>query len=448
MKHWPLARKLTLWSALVVGVALMLCMTGVIWFTYHDEIEELDNDLAAESEELFFDLKKFGNGDIHNLSAITEDMIPPALNGRWLEIHDQGGRLLFASKNLAGTTLTGSRRDPLTIAMGDRSVRTGSYSRGDLKLHLGGDLAEINDLIHKLTIAFLVGLPLVVAVVGFGCRWIALHALAPIRAVTRAAERITAERLDQRLEVPPTRDEIAALSTVLNQMFDRLDASFRQTVRFSADASHELRTPLTIMRSGLEDLLRLPNLEPATEETLHDLIEETRRLTAISEDLLLLSRADSGRLNLDFTDADLLELIANCAEDIHILAEPQEITIETTLPPAARVRADSDRLTRVLLNVFENAVKFNRPGGTIRIDLTRDATTWDLSVANTGVGIPPSHAEHLFERFYRGQPPAGARGHGLGLSIARELARAHGGELSLAHSNEQSTEFRLRLPAP
>ena len=447
MKHWPLARKLMLWSALVVGISLAVCMFGAVWFVAHDEIDELDHEMAKEAEELFFDLAAAGKNTAADLANITNEMMPPTLEGRFIELRGPRGEMLYRSPNLGETSLQDRPPGVQSGRLNALHVRTAVFSEEDVTLYLAADLEEIDALIHELTIAFFVALPLVLAVVGLGSLWIARKALEPIRAMAATAERITAERLDQRLEVPTTHDEIARLIAVLNQMFDRLDASFQQSARFSADASHELKTPLTVMRSGIEDLLRSPNLDPATEQTLHDLLEESRRLAAISEDLLLLSRADAGHFTLNLADMDLCEIIRNCIEDVMILAEPHRITTDTGLPKKARMKGDANRLTRVFLNLFENAVRYNRDGGIVRVMLVRVANVWELTVANTGPGIAPEQAAHLFKRFYRGASAGDIRGHGLGLSIAQELTRAHGGELTLVSSDAEWTTFRARLPA-
>ena len=447
MKPWPLARKLMLWSAVVVGMSLLVCMSGAVWFIEHGELKSLDRELATEAEQLFFDVEAVGRGGAGGIPTITSDMVPPALAERFIELRSRHGEMLFRSANLGEYSLQDRPHRPQSGHVGARHVRTAVFQDEELTLYLGADLAENDSLVRKLRTGFFLGLPLVLAVVGFGSRWIARQALAPIRAMAATAERITAERLDQRLDVPPTGDEIGRLSAVLNDMFDRLDASFRQAARFSADASHELRTPLTIMRAGLEDLLRTTGLDPSTEETVQDLLEEARRLAAISEDLLLLSRADAGHFALDLADMDLCEIVRNCLEDVMILAEPQGIRIETDLPEPVPMKADANRLSRVLLNLFENAVRYNRQAGTVRVALARIGDSWELKVANTGTGIAPEHAGHLFKRFYRAAPGGTVKGHGLGLSIARELVRAHGGELTLAGSDTDWTTFRVRLPA-
>ena len=447
MKRWPLARKLMLWSALVTGISLLVCLSAAAWFIEHGEMAALDREMATEAEQLFFDMAAAGKGGATELPNITNDMVPPALAERLIELRGRNGEMLFRSANLGEHSLQDRPHRPQSGHLGERHVRTAVFQDEELALYLAADLAENDGLVRKLRTGFFVALPLVLAVVGFGSRWIARQALMPIRAMAATAERITAERLDQRLEVPPTGDEIGRLSAVLNEMFDRLDASFQQAGRFSADASHELRTPLTVMRAGIEDLQRTPGLDPATRETVNDLLEEARRLSAISEDLLLLSRADAGHFALHRSDVDLCEIVRDCIEDVMILAEPRRIRIETDLPAAARIAGDTNHLSRVFLNLFENAVRYNRDDGTIRVTLGREGEAWELEVANTGTGIAPEHAAHLFERFYRAAPGGPVRGHGLGLSIARELVRAHGGELALANSDAEWTTFRVRLPA-
>jgi signal transduction histidine kinase len=284
-------------------------------------------------------------------------------------------------------------------------------------------------------------------VTGFGGWWIARTALAPVSDVAEAAEQITAQRLDARLDEPPVDDEIGRLTRVLNEMFTRLNESFRQTERFSADASHELKTPLTVLRSSIEDLLESPTLEEDDRRTVASLLEQTRRLSAITESLLLLSRADTGRLQLDLTLVDVCEIVRACAEDAEILAEKQGISITRNLPGSIMAGVDAGRLNQILWNLLDNAIKYNESNGRVEIRAGTDLVqklVW-IEIGNSGPGVPAVLVPQLFERFFRSDPRGVTEGHGLGLSLSRELARAHGGDVTLVSSREGWTAFRVTL---
>jgi signal transduction histidine kinase len=252
--------------------------------------------------------------------------------------------------------------------------------------------------------------------------------------------------LDQRLPVPPAKDEIAGLITVLNRTFERLERSFEQSVRFSADASHQLKTPVAVLRAGIEEILTDPET-PAKQQARADaLLHQTHQLTSVAENLLLLARADAGRLELQRTEFDLRELLDGMLDDARTLAEPHKLTVEADVPASLPIAADRTFISIVLQNLLDNAVKYTVAGGSICIRAKSSGQVVEVVVANNGEQIPPDRAPHIFERFYRARGDQRISGHGLGLSLARELAIAHGGELALVRSDSEWTEFRLRLP--
>jgi signal transduction histidine kinase len=314
-------------------------------------------------------------------------------------------------------------------------------------VRIAEDLDPIENLTANLTTAFLVALPFVLALVVFSGRWIARTALRPIELITQSAEQVTAQHLDRRVPVPEAHDSIRRLALVLNDAFERLEASFKQSMRFSADASHELKTPLTVLRSGVEALLRSDSLTEVDQQTVAALLEQIHRISSITSGLLLLARADAGKLVLDQSAVDLRELIVACVDDARIVAEPSRIEIDLTLPDRAPVRGDKTRLMQIVSNLLDNAVKYNFPGGSVEITLEKTGESWSLKVANTGPGIAREQQRHVFERFFRAEHSSSIAGHGLGLSLARELARAHGGDLTFTRADAQWTEFHFTLPA-
>ena len=329
---------------------------------------------------------------------------------------------------------------------GDANWRVAVFQEDGLTLRIAGDLEAVNDLAEELATTFLITLPVVLAFVVLGGRWIAHKALAPIQEIATFAEQITAQGLGQRIPLPPARDEIHRLSAVLNATFDRLERSFNQATRFSADASHELKTPLTVLRTGIEAMLRSPALNLETQQNLTGLLEETKRLSAITESLLLLSRADAGKLQLDLQPGDLVELVDLCADDAAIFFEPEEIAMERQLPAAAPALIDRTRLSQIFMNLLDNARKYNCARGRVRIALAGENGHWEVRVANTGPRISEDDIPRLFTRFFRGEHSSEKAGQGLGLSLSRELARAHHGDLLLGESEPGWTTFVLILP--
>ena len=178
-----------------------------------------------------------------------------------------------------------------------------------------------------------------------------------------------------------------------------------------------------------------------------DLLQQTRRLSSVAENLLLLSRADTGRLALRATEFDLGKLLEGSLEDARILGAGSNLQIEASIPEPLPINGDREMISLTVQNLVENAVKYNRPGGKILVSAARHDHVVEICVGNNGPEIPPERAPHVFERFYRARGNEQTPGHGLGLSIARELARAHGGDLTLARSQPDWIEFCLRLSA-
>jgi signal transduction histidine kinase len=307
---------------------------------------------------------------------------------------------------------------------------------------------EANELISDLASAYLTALPAAALVAAFGVWWITLKALRPLQDVADAAEQIHAKALNQRLPQPPGQDEVGRLVRVLNDTFDRLERSFAQATRFSSDASHELKTPLTIMRGEIESALRTQLGAPEIESLLVGLLNQTQRLSGITEKLLLLSRADAGALILKKEAVEFSALCHDLVEDAEILGLRQNITTKAEISPGVIVQADQSYVRQALLNLLDNAIKYNVESGTISISLTKSNSLALFRIANTGQEIPKEHETSIFERFYRADPSrtTGIGSSGLGLSICREIASSHGGHLWLERPQPGWTAFVLTLP--
>jgi heavy metal sensor kinase len=309
---------------------------------------------------------------------------------------------------------------------------------------------ETDELIFDLTSAYAAALAVAVLVGALGVWWITRKALQPLQEAASAAEQIDAKALSKRLPEPRTQDEVGRLVQVLNHSFDRLERRFEQATRFSSDASHELKTPLTIMRGEIEAALKEEVDNPRIQSLLDSLLSETQRLCDIVEKLLLLSRADAGTLTLTKEILDFSAICYELVEDAEILSRPKRITTEFEISPAVEVLADKSYLRRVLLNLLDNAVKYNVEGGSLSISLTKSDALAVLRIANLGPGIPKEHETRVFERFYRADPSRSSdtSGSGLGLSICREIVAAHGGQMWLDQPGSGWTTFIVTLSAP
>ena len=218
-----------------------------------------------------------------------------------------------------------------------------------------------------------------------------------------------------------------------------------RSTRYSADASHQLKSPVTVFRIGLESLLGREDFKPEVYEELSTLLHQTHRLTNVIEDLLLLSRMDAGHLQIAAAPVDLSQLVEKWLDDLGALPDSPDVKIEKEFSAGLFIAGEKRYTALIVQNLLENARKYNRPGGRIRVSAHGNGSDVVLTVGNTGRTIPPG--ENIFERFHHSSTPAAASGHGIGLNLARELARLHGGDLRLVRSGNDWTEFEVRFSA-
>jgi signal transduction histidine kinase len=309
----------------------------------------------------------------------------------------------------------------------------GSKSESELDSE---DLIDI--LTWTVTPAFVLG-------VGGGW-WITRKALAPVTALTEAVEKIHDRNLSEPLARTGNGDEIDRLTEVFNAMTARLDGSFQRIHEFTLHASHELKTPLTVMRGELETTLREADLKPLRKEQLLSQIDEIERLSKIVDGLTLLTKADAGQIKLRQEPVQFDDLVHEIVADAKILAQPQNIRVDLDVCEAISLFGDRHRLRQLLLNLAENAVKYNQPGGTVKVSLRRVNDFAELKIENTGPGIAIELQARVFERFFRGDASHSNRveGCGLGLSIAQWIVTAHNGSIQFV--SDKLTTVTARLP--
>ncbi len=342
------------------------------------------------------------------------------------------------------------------------SWRVGFVGNELVTLTVGLSLADLSRDADRFRRIFLLLSPLALCALAGGGWWLARRALRPVAIITRAAENIGVHGLDQRIPVVEADPEIQRLVDMVNGMLERLERSFLQAVRFSSDAAHELRTPLTVLQGELDLAIQAAPAGSDEQRLFTGLLEEVRKLKAIVRKLLLLARADAGRLFVTVAVVDLSNLVESAAEDAGVMAPDRRV--EVAIAPRVRVNGDADLLGQAVRNLTSNAVKYSPPGGLIRFEVSRSGKMASLRLANTAEPIPTADRERIFDRFYRLDSSRGrldssrgryAGGSGLGLSLAREIARAHGGDLILDPAPEDSADsavpgsavsFTLTLP--
>jgi heavy metal sensor kinase len=305
--------------------------------------------------------------------------------------------------------------------------------------------AAADELLGALRDTLGVVVPLALGLVALGAWLLSAVSMRPVSRLREAMKSVSQKDLSQRLEGGNEDREFQELISAYNAMLERLQASFEQASRFSADAAHELRTPLTILQGRLEQAIHKSE-KRAIQADLTDMLDELGRLKGVTRKLLLLSQADAGHLALHRKRVDLTDLLNTLVTDARMLVSDQQVT--SAIEPGLFVTGDELLLRQLLNNLVSNAVRYCKSGGWINVAGRRDQSAIEITFANAADPIPAAKRARLFDRFYRLDPARNrqSEGAGLGLSLAREIARAHGGDLTLEPSPTDTVTLKLRLP--
>ncbi|MEG4024491.1 ATP-binding protein [Microcoleus sp. S13C4] len=324
--------------------------------------------------------------------------------------------------------------------------RVGAIHSPQTQIAIAVNLQAIDREMASIRNIFLISIPLVLLLVAGGAWVISRSILYPIGRLTMAIRNVTVQGLDRRVPVGSTDIEFVELIFVFNQMLERLERSFKQASRFSGDAAHELKTPLAILQGELERALHQVESGSEVQQTLSNLLDEVRRLSEITRKLLLLSLADAGRMGLHLVEVNMSALLSEIAEDMELLAP--HLDVQMTIAPNLYIKGDRDLLVQVVQNLVGNAIKYNLPEGWLRLQANCQGKRVIVKIVNSSQDISLSERDRIFERFHRGDSTQIKKieGSGLGLSLAREIARAHGGDIKLDAAILGQTGFILSLP--
>jgi heavy metal sensor kinase len=464
MGHWPkhIRTRLTVWYIFVLAALLVFYSVGTSVLLVGRLKQQLSV-RAIEDLETVEGLLYFGTDgnlglrdDYHNHSESK------LVQERLLEILSPDGAVLFRNDRLGNRALGGRLFDGEGV--GGYSERDAQLSDGTrvrlvsrrhtlyghaVLIRLAYSEEPIWQYLEGMILVFSLALPVALALAGFAGYKLARRALAPVEDMARQAERITSERLHERLPTQNDDDELGHLARVFNTTLARLEQSFEQLRRFTSDASHELRTPLAAIRSVGEVGLQKDGNREEYRDTVGSMLEETNRLTRLVDALLTISRADAGQLDLQRAPIAVLELLRESTELLGVLMEEKKQSLVLEGDGSAVIDGDRVFLRQALVNLLHNAVKHSPMGGSISVSVWKKADFIDLQVADSGPGIPLEHQAKVFDRFYRvdSSRSRDAGGAGLGLAIAKWVVEAHGGRIHLRNVPESGCIFCIRLPA-
>ncbi len=457
----PIRVRLTIWYVALLAAILAALGGFVVVRLRADLVRGVDDGLDARAAQISLGLQGPGEGEFQDVSDATLAGLLRSESAAQLLASD--GRVLESSGDtiaqralLSGALLRGALggervRETLTSGPDAESfrilaVRLPPPQAGKVVV-VATSLESVEASVHRLLLLLFVAGPAALAAAGVGGWALARRGLAPVAEMTREASEIEMSRLDERIEVPRTTDELSRLATTLNAMLERLQRGVEEKRRFVADASHDLRTPLAVMRAELDVSLRSPGLSLEGRAVLTSVRDEVERMARIVENLLTLARVDEGGLELLREPLELRPLVDGIVESMRSFAVESGVDVEVE-GDAGSIRADRMRIEQVVTNLLGNALRYVGTAGQVRVSAWRTEDEAGVTVSDTGPGIDTELLGRIFERFVRADAPRTGSdgGSGLGLAICRAIVEAHGGRIWVESVLGQGSSFSFALP--
>ena len=469
--------RLTLWYAGAFAVFLALFSVGAYIFLDHTSLARVDEFLAETASAVAGAIeyqRKAGMTDSAAINVVVREfrmrdidiLVTDRTTGRTLssrlaiEVGPRGAGVSAAPALPSPARLlqrASDAPDARTVSVAqqeDIRLFTMPYTLGSRAYVVGvaQSLRAQRGMLREAEIALVFGIPVMLLLASSGGYLLARQSLRPVMTMSSRAADIGASTLHERLPVANPDDELGRLAGVFNELLGRLESSFERQRRFMADASHELRTPVAIISAESELALSRDD-RPSAElrVSLQIVAAEGRRLRGIVEDLFLLARSDAGEQQLRPEALYLHDLLEESTRAVRTLAAARSLDLDLEVgADDMPIVGDDAMLRRLFVNLLENAIKYSKPGGRVRVSAARNGAGYMIDVSDNGAGIPESEQGRIFDRFFRGDSARASStsgGAGIGLAIARWVARAHGGEVELRESGPRGSTFRVTLPA-
>ena len=461
--------RLTLWYVSILGAALIVVAALIYVLLARAMYARVDEAIVAGVQIAITSLANDLQEGDDQATAARNTVGELSSTRQMVAIYDGDGRLLAeggrdSDLELALPPLTAIPENDVSFQSvyehddDDRhriGMRRASIERGaDYVVVLGGPMESLDAELASLRriLAYIVPLALIIA--GFGGWFLARRSLSPVVSMADRARQIGGENLSERLPVANPRDELGRLAATFNELLGRLERSLGQQRQFMADASHELRTPVATARTAASVALQQPHRdEQDYRQTLEIIEQQTARLSRVVDDMFTLARADAGNYPIRKMPMYLDEVIEDIVRAARVVASTRDVTVDNALTVrSASFDGDEELIHRMIGNLIANAIRHAPPQTSVRVDLDRSANGYVIAVRDQGPGVSDDIRPYIFERFYRGdvsrqRGPIAHDGAGLGLALARWIARSHGGDVELVRSSESGSTFVIALPA-
>ena len=446
MKRLSIQWRVTLWFTLLMTLLAAVGLAFLFFVGGQSALAATQNRMAEMAETARSEIGLDSSG------FVFDSDLEYFRDGVYLSVYDAAGLPLYgAVPRLFDNTVVfaDSQLRELTDAGGRWYVYDISFAVDESQVWVRTVAAvdEVGSTITQLLRLALVVLPFFVVLAAVGGFWLTHRAFLPVRRITRTAREIRqGGDLSRRIDLGPGRDEIHTLASEFDSMFARLEASFAAEKQFASDASHELRTPTAVILTQCEDALESAASPEELRAALKAIQRQGEKMAGLLSQLLLLSRADSGRQTLRSEPVDLSGLAAAVADEQRERAADKGIAVTADIAPGLVVQGDETMLMRVLINLMENGIKYGRAGGHLALTLTAGGDTVTGKVADDGIGIAAEDLDKVWRRFWQADPAHSGGGAGLGLSMVKWIVEAHGGWITVESVLGKGTAFTFTLP--
>ncbi len=459
MKRLTIQARLTAWYFLSFAVIVAAIAWGS-WFAmkaamYHS----IDRDLRYRIRSVVPFIQSHALNSREEFEKVFTGSSDSSVVGVFVQITDDQSGILYESDVLRlhrvpvmaagapdgsiGMETAGRSGWPIRVAS-QRIVVGGT----GLTIHVAEPLRDLLDSLREYKLYLLLLTAIALLLTTSAGYWMSRRALAPVEQIRKEAEGIDPADLTARLRVPPTEDELARLAQTLNAMLARIEAGFRSIEQFTADASHELRAPLALITTAGEVSLRRERSREELAEALRKIVREARHMSSLVENLLDLARGDARGRDAEWEPVDLSRILQELSTEMSSPAAAKGLTLTADLPEGeVRVPGDGTELKRLFLILLDNAIKYTEKGS-IGLSLDRSSSQVSVEVTDTGIGMEESALPHVFDRFWRADKvrSRAAGGAGLGLSLAAQIVRRHGGTISVASKSGGGSTFTVKFP--
>lgn len=457
--------KLVIWYTLALAV-IFIAFSSIIYFFLHRALYDSVDKKLATIAEITADSTTRSHEDMEKWNEYLEDFFGFKPTTKYIRIFDKSGNIDYGAEGdrkikipITAETIRNAQKGEITFetieGLDEHPIRVINYpvirdNRLVNFVQVGTSLEYVMDTMMRLTIIILFTVPTILIFSSIGGYFLAKAALKPVDEITTLARSLGAKDLSQRIKVRNPRDEIGRLAETFNDMLERLKTSFTQAKQFSADASHELRTPLTILKGESEWALRSARNAKEYKATLASNLEEIDHMSKIIDDLLILSRADTGEVPFELESMELSPILKDVYDMGTILADKkrQELHLDIDGIDSFAVMGNELKLKQLFLNLIDNSLKYTKEGGRVDITARVNSDNMEIKVSDNGIGISKDDQKKIFDRFYRADKNRSRRegGTGLGLAISRFIAEAHGGTITVSSTPGIGSTFNVAIP--